>query len=270
MIDIDLIQKARNYIYERIITTKRKFEVLYSSAKDNTKKEYYLKNLKKIEMDIKKLNENNFEEKDLKSYEITEEEIKEYLESLKKGNIYDYKILRNIPIIKVSTNCTNSEINSIWSYLNYFGEEYLGLLSEQNLKLDYGHAYQRDQFYTIYNECLRTVEEYGEICDQLTNISGNKEYKERLISLQNKQYRDIIIKTGKFLKALETFIQDIFHSEQLGEKVLLEPDKPVEITGSYSTINGVSAKQALYDLYNFVEEFIEFIKIPDIKKIQEE
>jgi hypothetical protein len=182
----------------------------------------------------------------------------------------DYKILRHIPVFPLNEYSKNQEINTIWSYLNFFGKEYLGFLNNQNLKLDYSHSYQRDKFYGEYNDLIKVFKEYGNILRQIETVPhSNKVYRERLISLETKEYRDLIIKTGRFLYSLLSFVESILNSEKQGETVLLEPDKVVKIEGEISNIEGLTAKEALLDLYQFTKEFLDFIKMPKFSKIEE-
>jgi hypothetical protein len=267
-----LITETTDFIQARLIHSKKKFEILYSSTRDLQRKSELLKTIDEIDRDLKKLHAGVLQDNDLKKYEIAPQDLQNYLDNVNKPKKSAYRILRNIIVEKLNTNSSNIEINSIWTYLNYFGKEYLGLLSEQNLRLDYGHAYQRDKFYTYYTQTVRVLEEYGKTLDQIeaANSSNNRDYKDRLIKVQGKEYRDVIMKTGQFLHAIRAFIEDILESEKTGEKNLLEPDKIVEIKGENSSIEGLPAKKALMDLYDFIKEFIDYLKIPDLKKIEEE
>jgi len=267
----DLIRGTKEYIAERIEQTRKKLLLVYKTTKDDAKKLELESTFKQIDKDLQKLDLGQFEEKDLARYGISSQELEMSFEERLHNKHHTYKILNNIRIEPVTPNTRNEEVNAIWSYLRFFGEEYLGLLSEQNLKLDYGHAYQRDQFYTLYNDTLKIVAEYGEISDQIAHaeLTNNKEYRLRLVQLQNKQYRDIILRVGKFLKALQMFVQSIFTSEENGIKALLEPEAIVQIEGTDSSLNGVPARRALEDLARYVDEFVDYIKIPDISKVEE-
>lgn len=200
------------------------------------------------------------------------QDMQNYLSNTQKSGGREYKILRNINVEKLNKFSNNNEINAIWTYLNFFEREYLGLLSEQNLRLDYGHSYQRDKFFILFNQTIRTIEDYGRTLEQIQTASSikNNEYKDELIKVQSKEYRNVIIKSGKFLNAVQDFIDEILKTEKGGQKVLLEPDKIVEIKGEESNIAGLTARKALMDLYQFILEFIDFLKIPDLKKISEE
>ncbi len=271
MTNAALIVKARDYIADRLVQTQRKFEVIYSSSADRKKKENVLKSVNEIEKDIKKLQTGKFAEDEMAKYHITFDELRDYLENSQIQDMTKYKILRNIPIVKLNDYSKSQDINTIWAFLNYFGTEYMGLLSEQNLKLDYGHAYQRDSFFNHYNQIIRILQDYGNVLEQIVAAESvkNNEYKERLIKVQNKGYRDIIMKTGIFLFAIQDFIEDIFRCEKEGEKVFMEPEKIVEIKGVNSMIEGLKAKDALVDLLEFTHEFISYIKFPDLRKIEE-
>lgn len=269
----ELITANKAYIDERLLQTRRKFEIMINSNNDLAKQNEYMNLLKQIEVDRKKLNADLFEMPDLNRYNITLEDLQENkANSMVRTNINDYTILRNIPIQKLNEVSHNEEINSIWSYLLFFEKEYLGLLSEQNLRLDYGHAYQREKFFTVFNETIRVLQRYGEMLQEIEGAekTGNNAYKERLLGLQSKQYRDVIIRTGRFLQSLKAFMDDIFDSEANGEKVLMEPDKIVEISGGQSNIDGITSREALKDLELFIKEYIEFLKIPEIRKIEDE
>ncbi len=267
-----LLIQAKDYIEARIIHIKKKYEMIYSATKDYKKKEAFVKTISDMDKDLKKLASSNFLESDLKKYDITEQDLNDYIYNVQKPRADEYKILRNINIEKLNKFSINIEINSIWSYLNYFGKEYLGLLSEQNLKLDYGHSFQRDSFFTMYNQTIRALDDYGKILEEIdtAGINSYKQYKESLLKAQSKEYRDIVLRTGRFLYSLKTFITEINGTGGDGNSNLLEPSKVVEIKGENSSINGLTAKGALADLDMFLNEFIDFLKIPDLKKISEE
>lgn len=267
----ELIRGTKEYIAERIEQTRKKLLLVYKTTKDDSKKFELETTFRQIDKDLQKLDLGQFEEKDLVRYGISLQDLEMAFEERLHDKRATYRILNNIRVEPVTPNTRNEEVNAIWSYLRFFGQEYLGLLSEQNLKLDYGHAYQRDQFYTLYNDTLKVVSEYGEISDQIAHaeLTNNKEYRSRLIQLQNKQYRDIILRVGKFLRSLQTFVQSIFSSEEEGVKALLDPEAIVQIEGTDSSLNGVTAKKALQDLARYVEEFLDYIKIPDISKVEE-
>lgn len=269
MAEKSLIEAASGYIEGKLLQTKRKFELVYSSTNDAVKKDQMMNGANQVERDLKKLRAGLFGADDLARYSIQIEDLQNNRTDQLRKDLSDYKILRNIPTVKLNQFSTNLEINTIWSYLLFFETEYLGLLSEQNLKLDYGHAYQRDQFFTTFNETVRFLQRYGDLLEQIDS-AGNKDYKERLVSIQSKQYRDVIIRTGKFLNSVEEFIEDILNADKKDERVLLEPDREVTISGDGSSLNGVTAIAAIHDLKDFIEEFIDFIKIPEIKKIEDE
>jgi hypothetical protein len=268
-----LIKESKEYISAKLLQSKKKIEMIYAATKEIPKKSSLLKTLEEIENDFRNLYRDRFYEKDLKKYEINVTDLSNYLENKNRSPADEFKILRNIIIERLNALSNNQEINCIWSYLSFFGREYLGLLSEQNLHLDYGHAFQRDRFFNSFNQTLRDIEKYGKIIVEIeaAESNNNREYKERLIRIQSQEYRDIIIKTGQFLQEIRAFIEDILESEKEGEKVLLEPDKVVEIDGeSSSSIEGLTSREALLDLYQFNREFMDFLKIPDLKKIEDE
>lgn len=267
----DLIKSAKDYIATRIEQVQKKLLLVYKTTKDDAKKKELETTFKQIDRDLRKLDLGQFEEKDLVRYGISTQDLEVAIQEHLHNRRVSYRILNNIQLEPVTANTRNEEVNAIWSYLKFFGDEYLGLLCEQNLKLDYGLAYQRDQFYTLYNDVVKVVSEYGEISDQIAQAesSHNKEYRSRLVQLQNKQYRDIILKVGKFLRSLQTFVQSVFSSEEEGIRSLLEPEAIVYIEGTDSSLNGVTAKKALEDLAVYVDEFFDYIKIPDISRIEE-
>lgn len=272
MADNALIEAAAEFIEAKILLVKKKFEVVYSSSRDVAKKESALKTLESIEKDLNKLRSGYMDYPDLEKYELTEQELRMYIGNLHAPKDGEFKILRNVNYERLNTFCMNEEINWAWTYLNFFGREYLGLLSEQNLKLDYGHAFQRDKFFTLFNQTIRVLEEYGNILNQIESAEAlnNKIFRERLEKVETKEYRNVIVKTGKFLHTIQHFIEDIMESEKKGEKALLEPDKTVEINGEHSSLDGLSARKALMDLYQFVVEFVDFMKIPNLEHISED
>lgn len=272
MSEFPLIDTAAEYIEAKIEQVKKKFGVIYSSSKEVDKKESALRTLETIERDLNKLRSGFLTPADLSKYEISEQDLKLYADHLSKPKSEDRRILRNVYYERLNMFCDDEEINWTWSYLNFFGREYLGLLSEQNLRLDYGHAYQRDTFFTLYHQTVRTLEEYGHILEQIegADANNNKAFRDNLGKVRTKEYRNVIIKTGRFLHTVQTFVEDIVASEKKGEKVLLDPEKTVEINGQHSSLDGLTARKALMDLHQFVKEFTAFLKIPDLEKIEDE
>ncbi|MGC8765295.1 MAG: hypothetical protein ACP5QT_05355 [Brevinematia bacterium] len=263
MEDNYLILKLKDFIERKIRESRRKFEIIYSSTNDSFRKEGLKKIIEEIDRDLKRLNNGNIDFSDLRKYNIRKEDLLDEEES-GRMDAGEYKILRNVPVFPLSEYCKNDEINTIWSYLSFFGREYLGFLSSQNLKLDYSHSYQRDKFFGNFNELIKKFEDYNKILEQIEIIreGENKAYRERLISVETKEYRDLIIKTGKFLYDILSFIESIIKSEKDGETVMLEPDRTVKIEGEISNIDGLKAREALFDLYQFTREFLDYLKMP--------
>ncbi len=265
MEDNELILKAKKIIEEKILENKKKFELIYNSTNDEFKKSGIKIILSEISNDLKKLNDGNIDFSQLKKYNIKKENLLEYKDESDMEEVSEYRILRNVPVFPLSEFSNNEEINAIWSYLTFFGREYLGFLSSQNLKLDYSHAYLRDKFFGDYNSLIKDFENYNKILEQIAysdHTSANKQYIERLSNLETKEYRELIIKTGKFLNDIQSFIEGILKAEKEGETVMLEPERIVKIEGEFSNIDGLTAQEALLDLYEFINEFLDFIKIP--------
>ncbi len=179
-----------------------------------------------------------------------------------------YPILKNIPLSKLSTTSTR-EINEIYTFLTYIEEEYLGLLSEYHLKIDFSHSLTRDSFYTDIHDSHSALKLYAEAFRKANDDNLAKNYQEKLKLSAQAEYRNLITKLGDFFRNLYKFVEVMVTDFENGGHLVTNPDTKLTFDSSLGgsrVLEGCTVIEGLKDLYRFLNELLDYLNFPEIKK----
>ena len=158
------------------------------------------------------------------------------------------------------------EVYQLALYLAFFEGEFLALLSETRLKLDFKHSLERDSFYHRFENLRRLLDTVREDSSGLERHLGQK-HGEEMRMRSFKKSRNLIMESDKFFRNLQSFSgglsEDIgaFGSVCLNPRDLLRFDR----TRSRRHLEGLSVEQALAGLAEFSSEVSRFLIVPQIE-----
>jgi len=187
-----------------------------------------------------------------------------------KDNIAtDNKKYKNlVPIEKISDLNKDLELDQIYSYLNYFEENFIPPMSQTNLKLDYALSRKRDDFYVKYDSVKHLVKEFTadfELLCKLTNKEQIEKYKERI----NLQKHHLLFKISELLSDISSFLSLVITDLNEGRKSLFNAaekyfnkfDKTKK-----DIFTGQTMEYIVRECSIFIDEFIDILRMPDFKK----
>jgi hypothetical protein len=162
---------------------------------------------------------------------------------------------------------SDRETAALTTYLRCFAAEYLVLLSQRQLKLDFKYSLERDGFYGRYRDLQRKLDDLRQ--ELLKNERGEHrpELREEAHKRAFKMHRSVAVETHRFFKAIVAFASDLIEDiETDGFKCLNGTAtvrfEPVE---GKRHLEGVRVVDALKQMRGYAAEVIEFLNLPEFE-----
>ncbi|UCF96511.1 MAG: hypothetical protein JSV89_15205 [Spirochaetaceae bacterium] len=244
--------------------TIRQFESVYKSTKDPYQRARVTEELKKLKTYRDKLQ--SFHEFDPAAFEepamVDEWEGLSYLKTILE------RIGKKSKSRKESYDDSfgDRELTYLFHYLNFFEEDFLPILSETKLKLDFKHSLERDSFYHRFENLRRLFEEVNEDSSTVDLYSGQK-HEEDMRKRSFKKKRNVIVEADKFLRSVARFAGVLVTDIEAGGLVCLNADDTLHFDRIEGRrfFEGKKVKEALMELKAFAREVIEFLNVPQIE-----
>ncbi len=235
----------------------RQFESVRKSTTDPFQEERVSKQLKKLKA---------YKEKVETFHVINKDEVNEILE---------YDEFQNFPFLKgfVERDEGEKEIRQfddrevfhLSLYLSFFEREFLALLSEIKLKLDFKHSMERDSFYHRFEKIRRQLYDFKDDTLALGQYEGKHE--EDMHKRSFKLKRNLTLEADRFFRHLIKFTSELIKDiERKGLKCLNSQEKiQFDKIEESSYIAGILVAQALIELNTFSKELVSYLNVPQIE-----
>jgi len=234
----------------------KQLEGVYNTSTDAIQKKRVAKDINAMKKMIKSL-EGKLVELGIE-HEIIEEE--------DTGIGDDYDILGSIAVNKVREDSKDREIDAITSYLNYFEKNYLSILSEYYMKLDFNHSSKRDEFYPKFMEIKKIINEYHYELDVLNREEYNSIAFYRDKSLVHKIKHRYLLVLDKYFKELKNFLKILIDDNAEGGIIVLNSNDRLILDELERNrkLDGYTVLDTIIEMYDFSEEITIFLSLPDI------
>ncbi len=242
----------------------RQFESVFKSTHDPLQRERVTRELRQLKTYKQKLESfHEFDPRELE--EPGEQDELEELPYLKRAVAGGGE--KDSPASRIhAEDYQDREVYQLALYLAYFESEFLVLLSETRLKLDFRHSLERDSFYHRFENLRRLLEDLREDASRMENFLGQK-HEEEMRMRSFKKSRNFIMESDKFFRNLQHFAGGL--SEDIGAagSVCLNPRDLLrfERLGGRRHLEGLSVEKALASLAEFSTEVARFLKVPQIE-----
>lgn len=250
MDDVDIVKSE----LEEKLKILSQLEGVYKTTSDPAQKKRVAKEIQKVRRVVSVLQE-SLRLADQKFYLKKEREEKKNTKTA---------LLASIPVVKYRDDSKDREIDVITSYMRFFENECLPMLSEYYIKLDYNHSMTRDTFYPRYMEIKKILEEYDYELDIFTreeyhNIAF---YKDKSVLLKIK-YR-LMRELAEYFRDLANFLKHLLDDIKKNGTIVLNPDEIVEISPyiKYKHFNRYCVRNVIEEIYLFCEEFLGYLRVP--------
>ncbi|TGN19919.1 hypothetical protein [Leptospira idonii] len=245
-----------------------------------TKLQKMVRNLEKIERHAKNDTQKERVAFDIERYrrrmqEVSPEGIPDNLEQTMKNvkaraenpNNVKHKVISQYPVMKITPNANDGEINQIGTLVNIMDLEYIPILGDAHIKFDYSHATERDSVLK-YMENLRrnmkilieTIEEYA--------AADKQEFREQLSRMKNKQSRIFIAESFETFSKFQEFLHSVNAEIKEGNNVIMNMEEPMKFNPRFekaTMLEGKSIMEALREFQQFVDEACDLIKLPSFR-----
>jgi len=190
-----------------------------------------------------------------------------HLRRLSEAESHRPKEERIMPLTVDGAEATpvQEEIFNIMMYVRFFQGEFLPVLTEKRLRLDYKFSIERDSFYGRYKDIERSLNDFREENERLSNGTLRREMEResytRLIRLRGRIKSD----SAKLFRAIHKFCEELIEdADGDGVKCLNGSEEIVfdEIEGK-RLLAGRTASDALVVLAGFSSEVVAYLNVAE-------
>jgi len=158
------------------------------------------------------------------------------------------------------------EINYICHILYCFENEFLAVLTERKMKLDFKYSLERDGFYNIYQDLTKRIENFE---DQLVIIEKGKYTEGTLLEIKNrllKKRRVLLIETDRFFRKVKKFSDELLKDIEKNGPECLNKDDIINFDAIEGKryLEGYTVTQSLQMLNTYAKEVILYLNLPEI------
>jgi len=177
-----------------------------------------------------------------------------------------FKLLSRIMVAKFINDSRDTEMDALVSYVDFYEKNYLPVLSEYYVKLDYNNSMKRDVFYPRYMEMKRMLNEYMyevevQIREEFTSIAV---YKDK--SMVYKLRQQYLMGLDKYYRDLRAFLDELLNDHTSGGSTVLNPLDFVSMSEFEidRKMDGYTVINALLEIQTYSDEIIRFLAIPNM------
>lgn len=239
-----------------------------------------IRNLEKIQRESRDDFQQMRVSKDIEKYqrkirEISPEGIPDNLQAAvtaksknsKNADEEEYKLLSMFPVMKISPNSHDREINQIGTIINAIDLEYMPVLGDTHIKFDFANQTERDTLIKHLENLRRNMKVLTETIEEYAQAE-KQEFREQLGRMKNKQSRIFIAESYEFLKKVREFLDKVNRSIRAGDSVIMNLEEKITFNPRFekaTLLEGKSIPEALIQFQEFVKEAMDVINLPNLK-----
>ena len=236
----------------------RQFESVYKSTTDPSQRD-------RVEIELNKLKQYKKKLESFHSISADEKDEPELYDELERFP-HLKKLVGKYSNKEDQSGYTDHEVYRLSLYMRCFEIQYMALLSENKLKLDFKYSLERDGFYHRFEQMRRRLQDYTE--DITSTEKYAEQHEEDMRRRRFAKKRNVILDADRFFRSLAQFCEsltDDIAEEGLKclnsqEKILF--DKKLE---GKKIIHGFTVEQALQEVNSFAREVASFLNVPQIE-----
>lgn len=206
------------------------------------------------------------QEKNELSNLFTEEQAAEFVDE--ESTADEFPILRELSRVyaDVTERHRNQfrDVRALAIYLQYFDDEFLGLMSERKLRLDVKYSLERDSFYALFTELRRKLEEYAEEAERVKSGLYSPDYEEELMRRLVEMRHGLFISADKFFGQVNRFAGDLLDDLEQETILCQNGNEKLNYSGidRETVLRGVTVYEALEKLYDLTDEILNYLDVP--------
>jgi hypothetical protein len=166
----------------------------------------------------------------------------------------------------VEEDYQDRELYHLALYLILFEGEFLSLLSETRLKMDFKHSLERDSFYHRFENLRLLLLDVKEDASRMDEYLGRK-HEEDLRLRAFKKKRNVILEADKFFRNLANFAGALNEDIVAGGAVCLNAADVLRFGRGQDKklLEGLTVEQALARLHELGKEVVSYLDVPQFE-----
>lgn len=153
-------------------------------------------------------------------------------------------------------------------YLHHFEREFLGMFTSRKLRLDVKYSVERDTFYDIYHQVERNLENYQTEADRIADGTYAKQYETDVLKRKVEMRHAVLIDLDWIFRRLRRFAKELIADSAADGVLCQNPSDTLQYdrVDREQLLRGKTVQEALMILYEFANEAVQYVDIPDFQQ----
>jgi len=175
-------------------------------------------------------------------------------------------ILNQISVSRYREDLKDREIDAVTSYMKFFEDNYLPILSEYYIKLDFNHSLKRDTFYPKYMELKKILNDYNHELDVLYREEYGNIAVYRDKSVVHKVRQTYLLAISTYFREVGSFLSTLLDDARTGGSIIINPEEIITLSEFIESrkLDGYRVIDAIEEIYNFGIELQRYLSLPEI------
>ncbi|TGK14069.1 hypothetical protein EHO60_01620 [Leptospira fletcheri] len=177
------------------------------------------------------------------------------------------RLLAKYPVMKISPNSNDTEVNQIGTWINVLDREYLPILNEMHIKFDFSHGNEKDGVVKHMENIRRNIKVLTETIEEY-QAAEKQEFREQLSRMKNKQTRIFIAEAFEMFQKFNEFLNKVLDGLKAGGGIIMNVEDKILFNPRFekaTELEGFAIPKALQEFRDFTAEVLDRINVPNIK-----
>lgn len=175
-----------------------------------------------------------------------------------------YPTLAKMPMVRITPNSDEFEINVLGSVLNSWESTFYPALGK--IKLDFALSAERDSHFTVLESLKRQMKILSETIEDMMK-AVREDSKTQLRDMRTRQQRQFMFDGGTFLKKIYEFWKNVYEDIQANGPKCFNKDDHIQVDSRLEASNffqGKSVRETARFTVMFLHEAIDALNLPDL------
>ena len=160
------------------------------------------------------------------------------------------------------------DVRASFLYMQFFEDEFLGMFTVRKLRLDVQYSVERDQFYDLFHQVMRSLLNYRTEADRIAKGTYTKEYEAEILKRKVEMRLAVLVELDWYFRKVKRFARVLLEDID-GEGLLCQnPDEKLDYTrlDRETTLRNKSVAAGLGELLALAVEAIEYVEVPEFQQ----
>jgi hypothetical protein len=178
------------------------------------------------------------------------------------------RVYQESPDVLDKSQHLERDVRAAILYVDYFEREFLGMFTSRKLRLDVKYSVERDSFYDLFYQVLRSLKNYRTEADRIAEGAYTKQYEADILKRKVEMRHAVLVEVDWFFRKLRQFAKELIADIEDDQLLCQNPDEELGYTSldEERLLRGQTVETGIRTLYEYASEAVDYLEIPEFQQ----